>query len=246
MSIDHNSINQALLSVSDAHDISIQKKDSENQGSRHISLASAYESETPINPAWLTTFLLVNTMIGSGILNQPYVFMESGLLGGILGFILASVMTWLGLIILCEAGVKANIFDYAELAKHAFGKKGETIVDYSIIIMAFGSMLGYMLVIGETVSSLIVSWGCKSVMCTPTSLMILTVGVFVTPVCMFRHFGHFAWLSLFSISAILAVLFLVIIGGPLRKESGPLTVIDISGTARSLGSIIFSLSCARY
>lgn len=37
----------------------------------------------PNNSAALSTFLLLNSMIGSGILNQPYVFAESGILGGV-------------------------------------------------------------------------------------------------------------------------------------------------------------------
>lgn len=41
----------------------------------------------PNNSANLTTFLLLNTMIGSGILNQPYVFKMSGIWGGIAGYV---------------------------------------------------------------------------------------------------------------------------------------------------------------
>eukprot|EP01036_Dinobryon_divergens_P044402 gene44402-59253_t len=37
-------------------------------------------SAIPQNSAALTTFLLLNTMIGSGILNQPFVFENSGML----------------------------------------------------------------------------------------------------------------------------------------------------------------------
>jgi hypothetical protein len=42
-----------------------------------------HDFENPSNSKALTTFLLLNTMIGSGILNQPYVFYESGFVGGV-------------------------------------------------------------------------------------------------------------------------------------------------------------------
>lgn len=42
-----------------------------------------HEFKNPNNSKYLTTFLLLNTMIGSGILNQPYVFYASGFIGAV-------------------------------------------------------------------------------------------------------------------------------------------------------------------
>lgn len=47
------------------------------------SFSQRFSFVNPNNSAALSTFLLLNTMIGSGILNQPYVFEESGILGGV-------------------------------------------------------------------------------------------------------------------------------------------------------------------
>ena len=211
-----------------------------------ISIASVvdYLEKKPTNSASLTIFLLLNVMIGSGILNQPFVFMESGIAGGIVGFLVASSMTWAGLIILNETGVKMGVYDYSGVAYAVFGKPGEMAIDYSIVINAFGSQLGYVLVVGETLSSLLESWGCESFMCSETSVILFSVILLVSPICLLRHFGHFAWLSVFSIAAILAVMFLVIIAGPIKQHSGEIKTFDAIGTIKSLGSIIFSLSCA--
>ena len=62
---------------------------------------------------------------------------------------------------------------------------------------------------------------------------------------MLRHFGHLALLSIFSVFAIVCVLFLVIIGGPIVADtSGPVEIFNVVGMVKSLGSIVFSLSCA--
>jgi amino acid permease len=66
---------------------------------------------------------------------------------------------------------------------------------------------------------------------------------------MFRHFGHLAFLSLFSVFAIVAVMSLVIIGGPIKRQTlnddlGAVNVFNIGGMLSSTGSIVFSLSCA--
>jgi sodium-coupled neutral amino acid transporter 11 len=213
-----------------------------------LSVASIYSASHvhPQNSPYLTTFLLINTMIGSGILNQPYVFSQAGILGGIIGFIIASTSTWLGLVLMTAAGVHANVLEYGGLAKFAFGKFGENLIDYCIVINAFGSQLGYILIVGDTLSELLRSWGCSTEGCGYISTTIWAVGIFVTPICLFRHFGHLAYLSIFSILTIVLVLCLVIIGGPLEYEpgSGVVKILDIGGAIRSTGSIVFAVTCA--
>jgi sodium-coupled neutral amino acid transporter 11 len=197
------------------------------------------------NSPALTIFLLVNTMIGSGILNQPFVFRDAGMVGGVVGFLIASTMTWIGLNLLTAAGSQANIFEYGNLAKHALGRYGEILIDISIIVGSFGALLGYIIVVGSTLSDLLISWGCSTGGCDIYIVTGLSVAIFVAPICLFRHFGHLAWLSLFSVFSIVCVLLLVIIGGPIIADGkGSIDVFSISGMFRSIGSIVFSLSCA--
>jgi len=213
-----------------------------------LSYSSSFSALHPTNSASLTTFLLLNTMIGSGILNQPYVFMQSGILGGLLGFALASIATWTGLLCLTAAGIHENVLEYSGLANKAFDKKGDKLVDISIIIMTFGSQLGYILIVGTILSDLLYSWGCDSVACDNYFTTIISVCVFVAPVCLFRHFGHLAYLSLFSIATIVSVLLLVIIGGPIKHQAehtpSSYDIINLNGLVTSTGSIVFALSCS--
>eukprot|EP01031_Cornospumella_fuschlensis_P048213 gene48213-59050_t len=124
-------------------------KDMDERADRasRLSFSSSFSAMNPKNSAYLTGFLLLNTMIGSGILNQPYVFRESGVLGGLIGFVLASVATWTGLLCLTAAGIKEDVLEYSNLAKRAFENWGERLVDISIICLTFGSQLGYILVV---------------------------------------------------------------------------------------------------
>jgi amino acid permease len=184
-----------------------------DDASRSISNAYVTPPVIPLNKAPLTAFLLLNTMIGSGILNQPQVFKSSGLIGGSVMFVIACAMTWLGVLLLTDAGVKTGIYEYSGLATHLFGRKGELLVDISIICLTFGALLGYILIVGSTVSDLLQSWGCNSELCGVYWTLVLCVGILVFPFCLMRHFGHFAWLSLFSIFTIVLVLGLVCIGG---------------------------------
>ena len=250
--------NPLLISGADGEDFTLDTYEEVNLNAKYDefaterlsrqSFSSSFSALHPTNSAILTTFLLLNTMIGSGILNQPYVFMQSGILGGLLGFALASIATWTGLLCLTAAGIHENVLEYSGLANKAFDKKGDKLVDISIIIMTFGSQLGYILIVGTILSDLLYSWGCDSVACDNYFTTIISVCVFVAPVCLFRHFGHLAYLSLFSIATIVSVLLLVIIGGPIKHQaehtSSSYDIINLNGLVTSTGSIVFALSCS--
>jgi amino acid permease len=232
--------------IDNYHESRKEMEDRVNTDSR-LSMTS-FSALNPRNSAKLTTFLLLNTMIGSGILNQAYVFKRSGIIGGLIGFVFASFATWHGLLCLTAAGIHEDVLEYSGLARRAFDIHGERLVDVAIIVLTFGSQLGYILVVGTTLADLLSSWGCDNVICDDYFTTIVSVGLFITPVCMFRHFGHLAYLSLFSIGAIVAVLLLVIIGGPIKHRDDNVgenyDIFSIVGMLSSTGSIVFSLSCA--
>ena len=182
-------------------------------------------------------------MIGSGILNQPYAVMKSGLFGAFCGYALATYMTWSCVNYLTDCGIHAEIYDYSALAMHVYGKTGERLIDAAISLGMLGSLIGYILVVGATLSGLLHSWGCHSEVCSPDVVIILAVALFITPLCLFRHFGHLAILSVFSVATIWSVLFLVIFGGSSYQVHGdPVNYFNVEGTFMSLGSMIFALS----
>jgi sodium-coupled neutral amino acid transporter 11 len=201
------------------------------------------------NTPALTVFLLVNTMIGSGVLNQPYVFKDAGVLGAAFGFIVATYATWLSLKVITDVGIQANVLEYSGLARKAFNNRGSLINDISIVIGSFGALLGYILVIGSTMSDLLQGWGCsdETFVCGIYGTSLTFVTLFVLPLCLMRQFGHLAYVSIFSIFTIVLVLGLVTIGGPIRTRNdvhtAPVNIFNFKGTLRSVGSIIFALSC---
>ena len=83
----NHDLSTALLTSSIHSNSNSIKDEEEGGGGLRDSIFSQRFSMfvNPSNSANLTTFLLLNTMIGSGILNQPYVFRTSGIWGGIAG-----------------------------------------------------------------------------------------------------------------------------------------------------------------
>ena len=199
------------------------------------------------NSSIMTVFLLLNTMIGSGILNQPAVFQTAGVVSATIMLVVTACFTWLGLVALIDTGVKYGKFDYSELSLFAFGKHGETLVDICIAIGNFGALLSYMIVIGSTATDLFDSWGClgQSFGCSQYLYTPLIVSIFVTPVCCKRVFGELAFYSVISMISIGSIVGLTVIAGPIvGSHSGDIVLSQGEGLLSQLGSIIFALSCA--
>lgn len=199
------------------------------------------------NSSILTCFLLINSMIGAGILNQPFCFFKSGILGAFAGFILGIFGTWTGLLLMTEAGMAMNVLEFSDLAKLAMGTFGDKLVDFSVIFLAIGCMLGYIIVIGQTSSQILGDWGCSDTVCSQFNVTVVVTTFIILPVCLLRTFGHLVPLAVFSVLAILVCLFLVVIGGPIvtaNNDKAPIIWFNLQGTIISIGSIVLSLNCA--
>ena len=115
------------------------------------------------------------------------------------------------------------------------------------MVQTFGAQLGYIIVIGQTLTELLQGWGCSNLVCDQYFTTVFSTVFLVSPICLFRHFGHLAWLSIFSICAIVLCIGLVVIAGPIKTANDTKDSIvwyDPVGSLQSIGSIVFALSCS--
>lgn len=194
-----------------------------------------------------TTFLLVNAMIGAGILVQGYVFNRAGIVSCIFEYIIIGIMVYLGVEMLALCGENRKIFDYSSLAKNMLGEYGKTTVDISVVVNNTGALLSYMLIIGSLFKNILDEFSsCNAGYCNIAFLTAIPVALFTIPLCLIRQFGHLALISYLSIIVISGVLFLVLIGGPIHAANqhyAPNTVKSGSfvGTVATVGDIVFAL-----
>jgi len=203
-------------------------------------------NDKPRNGRSSTVFLLVNTMIGSGILNQGQVFAEAGILSTLVMYAIAGSTIWLGAQLLIQAGLANQKLDYSELTNHAFGRTGDILIDLSVVLSCFGALLSYLTVISGQLARVIVDcvgssdpWYTQEVFLLPlvTSLLIL-------PWCLTRFYGHFVAISVVSISSVTSVMLMVLIAGPLQASEHAheaLVWFDVVGSLRKFGSALFAL-----
>jgi proton-coupled amino acid transporter len=197
------------------------------------------------NNLFMTVSLILNTMIGSGILGLPKVFADAGVVCATFMIIVGAVLIWLGMVAVIEAGIYVNRLDYSEVAEKAMGLTGKRLVDWSIVLGNLGAMMSYVIVLGSTTSHLLLSWGCTNdIACGVDVMSSLLMATVVFPVCTNREFGHLAFASVFSVIAVVSVILLVLIGGPIRGEMGSFQVEAYvhGGILTQMGAIFFSLN----
>lgn len=99
------------------------------------SLVGDTEPDKPEN-SWLSTFfLLLNTMIGSGILVQAYVFRKAGIILAIVEYALVLIMNYRAARILVLAADRCEEYNYSFLCAAAFGPSGHILHDISVGVL---------------------------------------------------------------------------------------------------------------
>lgn len=97
---------------------------------------------------------LVNAIVGSGIVGIPYAIKQSGFLAGIVLVILCAFLTEKSLRLLVATAKHVHCPSYETTAEAAFGVAGFRFVAINMLIMAYGAMLSYLMIVKECFSAL--------------------------------------------------------------------------------------------
>lgn len=90
-----------------------------------------------------TSFNIVNATVGSGILGVPYALHCGGFISGMAISCFVGLLTAVSLMMMIRAGIRANIFKYAQLSERALGRPGFHMLNFFVFIQASGSCISY-------------------------------------------------------------------------------------------------------
>lgn len=85
------------------------------------------------NTPFATIILLLNNMIGSGILVQAFIFKKTGIVAAFFEYLIVGLMTYTGVHLMIRAAEHVQIFEYSELANEAMGWGGAKLVDIRLV-----------------------------------------------------------------------------------------------------------------
>jgi sodium-coupled neutral amino acid transporter 11 len=152
---------------------------------------------------------LINAIIGAAIVGIPYAMKQTGLGSGLIMIVVCAILTEKSLRLLIDTAKHVGVSTYELLLESCFGRVGFILISLNMLIMSYGALVGYLLVIKDTLPILMgispTNDTMKKVILTVTSLLICL------PLSSQRDVAHLAKTS--KISVLLDVI-LVNTGSP--------------------------------
>ena len=200
--------------------------------------SSSSPSQTPISfdvleakSSLLGTYAnLVNAIVGAGIVGIPYALNQTGLLTGIGLILFVAAMTDKSLRLLIETGKWLHVPSYELLMEALFGRPGFIFISLSMFVMSYGGMICYLLIIKDTLPTLLpfvystnmtnkniqleaeaVEWMKQMVLIGSSVLIIL-------PLSLQRDMAHLSKTSTLSVLFDILLVGIVVIFSPVQES----------------------------
>jgi len=193
---------------------------------------------------------LVNTIVGAGIIGMPYAIKQTGLVAGVILIFGVAMLTDKSLRLLIEMGKHVNVQSYETLMEATFGRRGFIFISLNMLIMDFGAMVAYLLVVKDTIPSVL---GIDSDDEFRKRIILLVSSfTIILPLSMQRDMADLSKTSTVSVFLILFMVFIITICAPVKeslRESGGIENLLENSTMNpstffvGLGVLIFAFVC---
>lgn len=128
-----------------------------------------YEENSPNDQLGATSNMkmafmnMANSILGAGIIGQPFAFKNCGLLGGIIVMIfLTFLIDWTLRLIVINAEL-SNTSSYQDCVYKCYGKWGKILLLVSISAFAYGGCMAFCVIIGDTIPHVLKALMPKSI-----------------------------------------------------------------------------------
>ncbi|KAH6688569.1 transmembrane amino acid transporter protein-domain-containing protein, partial [Plectosphaerella plurivora] len=198
---------------------------------------------------------MANSIIGAGIIGQPYAFKQAGLLAGIILLVgLTFVVDWTICLIVVNSKLSGSN-SFQGTVEHCFGKPGLIAISVAQWAFAFGGMVAFGVIVGDTMPHVFMAiWpGLADVPVLGLlanrqfCIVIFILGISF-PLTLYRDIAKLAKASTLALISMGVIVFTVVVQGLLtpRSERGsfstPLLTIN-GGIFEAIGVISFAFVC---
>lgn len=259
----HNSITQGRLSQS-SHlsdlDLELEDLDSnqrllnDNSSPGDLDLLSI-ANQTNKSSLKMAFMNMANSILGAGIIGQPYAMRQSGFIGGtILLVLLTFVIDWTLRLMVINAKLSGTK-SFQDTVRKCFGTSGRWIVAGAQGAFAFGGSVAFCIIIGDTIPHVLVAL-VPSLANIPVvkwlvrreGIMILVTAGISYPLALHRDIGKLAKASMLALFGMLIIVLTVLIRSPSLPSdykggfSTPLMTIN-KGFFQGVSVISFAFVC---
>ncbi|KAI3394278.1 hypothetical protein diail_2925 [Diaporthe ilicicola] len=226
-------------------------------GGEHDDADSWAESERQRPKSGLRSAFMnmANSIIGAGIIGQPYAFKQAGLLSGVVLLVgLTVVVDWTICLIVVNSKLSgANSFQGT--VEHCFGRSGLIAISLAQWLFAFGGMVAFGVIVGDTIPHVLQAvWPGLSdmpvlgVLADRRAVIVIFILGVSYPLTLYRDIAKLAKASTLALISMTVILLTVLIQGLLVPSedrgsfSTPLLTVN-SGILQAIGVISFAFVC---
>jgi amino acid permease len=169
------------------------------------------------------TAALTKTAVGAGLLSLAATFAMVGWVIGTILMLLGAVTTLISLYFYGRLSVHLDTGDFVSIARRAHGLAGQIIVVISILCYLLGPMIGYILLGGKFVASLVSMWGNLAEDQFWASPAVYSVGmcvVLIFPLTFLNDMSKLSYTSIVGMAIMLYVTGLTLVDYIVDKTSG--------------------------
>lgn len=115
------------------------------------------ESARPRSGMKMAFMNMANSIIGAGIIGQPYAFRQAGMVMGIILLVVLTVaVDWTIRLIVVNSKL-SGADSFQATMQHCFGKKGLIAISLAQWAFAFGGMIAFCIIVGDTIPHVLAS-----------------------------------------------------------------------------------------
>lgn len=159
----------------------------------------------------MTSFNMVNSIVGSGVIGIPYAFKQSGFALGVILLIVTGIITDYSILLLVEGGRLSNTDTYQDVVLVAFGRPGFYLLTLLQFLYPFIAMISYNVVIGDTITKVLLRIGgdnlVNTVLVNRQFIIFLSTLLVNLPLSLYRDIAK---LSKWACASVLLILFIII------------------------------------
>ncbi|QLQ78751.1 hypothetical protein HG537_0B01000 [Torulaspora globosa] len=193
---------------------------------------------------------MANSILGAGVIGQPFAIKNCGIIGGLVAFIaLSFLVDWTLRLIVINLTV-ASKKTYQDTVEYVMGRKGKYLVLLSNGLFAFGGCIGFCIIIGDTIPQVLRAFLGSSHFLLRRNVVITLVTLFISyPLSLQKNIEALSRASLLALLSMAMIVFSVIIRGPMVEatlKGSKITLEDIFITPRifrGISVISFALVC---
>ncbi|KAF4508390.1 hypothetical protein G6O67_004775 [Ophiocordyceps sinensis] len=198
---------------------------------------------------------MANSIIGAGIIGQPYAIRQAGLLSGIVLLVgLTAVVDWTICLIVINSKLSGTS-SFQGTVEHCFGRAGLIAISVAQWVFAFGGMVAFGVIVGDTIPHVLAAiWpelGSVPVLGLLADRRV-AIAVFVLgvsyPLTLYRDIAKLAKASTLALIGMIVIVITVLTQGFLVPSeargslSTPLLTVN-GGIFQAIGVISFAFVC---